>query len=230
MLEATKEDSQEKTNGIQLILFHSIVPLLYILIAAYLNWKVKKFMEKHCPRNRMSCIGLFKRNVLTFKQTSSLFHICCFSSLVAAGLQILFILENDAFSRTSRFWIWNIKELIFNDGWFFAFCLIEVPSYTVGEERSQCFYVTKPAALEPRRTTHSELLFNVSQTTVLGTKTQGYKTNSQHAPFLVVDVPLFKQLQNKSPTTHVPRSPQNNPKKAYHCTIYCKNHGVLSRI
>ena len=210
-----------------MILFHLILPFIGIFMTAYFNWRVKRFMVLHCPRNRMSCIGLFKRNVLNIRQTLSLFYTCCLSCVVGAVLQIVFILEKDTFSQTSRFWIWNIKELFFNDVWFLVFpFLLEVPSNIPDGSKSRGFYVSKPA-LEPRRLgprfiTHPTPIFDASNLTVLRTRQPAVKDKMRLGP---------RKIQNSYPilSLSIPNTHQKYTQKEYNCTVYCKNQRMISR-
>ena len=89
MLAEVVHEPETGFRGIKMILFHLIVPFLWILMTTYLNWKVNRFITLQCPRKRMSSIGLFKRNVLTFKQTSRLFYTLCFSSFFGDAFLII---------------------------------------------------------------------------------------------------------------------------------------------
>lgn len=197
-------------------------------MTTYLNWKVTRFISLHCPRKRMSCIGLFKRNVLTFKQTSRLFYILCFGSFFGAAMQMLFVIEQDSFSQNSRFWMWNIKEVIFNDGYFLClpFCL-DIPPDSTNTKKKIGFFVTSPT-FEPRRLAWQDNKQPKTNSNVL----LAPESSTQDFNFSMSSVPDFDRKQSKHHTLSlsVPKDPIEYPNKDYQCTLYCKNHGILSRV
>ena len=53
----------------KLNMFRLFFPLLNIFTVIYLRFRVKRFMSELCPRKQMSCIGVYKRNVISLQTT-----------------------------------------------------------------------------------------------------------------------------------------------------------------
>ena len=87
-------------------------------------------MRNHCPLGRMNCIGVYRRNVLTLKQTMAWVLLWCVSGIVDICLQAVFIF---------------FKILI-----PFALSVPTVEECS-GNSSSVDFYIQKPAHLVPRR-------------------------------------------------------------------------------
>ena len=110
-------------------------------------------MRNHCPLGKMSCIGRFRRNVLTLKQTVVLLLVFCLSDIADVFLQTLFSWYQEQWSRETLFWIWNTRGFVTIEGLniLIPFAL-SVPSEGDSQNSSSTdFYVRKPALLEPRR-------------------------------------------------------------------------------
>ena len=111
-------------------------------------------MHNHCPLGRMSCIGRYRRNVLTLKQTMAWVVLWCLSGIADICLQALFIRYQDQWSRETLFWVWNVKGFVANEGFHILIPFaLTVPPDGGGSENSSStgFYVHKPSILVPRR-------------------------------------------------------------------------------
>ena len=110
-------------------------------------------MRNHCPLGKMSCIGRFRRNVLTLKQTVVLLLVFCLSDIADVFLQTLFSWYQEQWSRETLFWIWNLRGFVTIEGLniLIPFAL-SVPSEGGSQNSSSIeFYVRKPSVLVPRR-------------------------------------------------------------------------------
>ena len=149
------DDGYFDSDGHQLVMFHILTPLISLLMTQYLNWKVKVFLSQTCPKKKMSSIGVYKRNVLTFKETKILLYVTCFTSAVlGAVLQTLLKIKSEGLSKEARFWIWNLKGFLVNDCFYMCLPLfLRVPIHVEVKTITSQFYVSKPANLQPRRHT-----------------------------------------------------------------------------
>ena len=133
------------------------IALLGLFVVFYFNWQVKEYSKALCPKGKMGCIGKYKRNLLTMKETKA---ILCLSQAFLL-LQLAFVvsvpkLEN-YLSAKSIFWIYNsiyligfVVELIYHRKVIIpTFQLLS--SLSVKPNKSN-FFMTKPLnVLEPRR-------------------------------------------------------------------------------
>ena len=115
--------------------------------------KERQFMRSHCPLGKMSCIGRYRRNVLTLNQTMAWVVLWCLSGILDICLQVLFIYYKEQWSSETLFWIWNTKGFVANEGLLILIPFaLSVPSEGSSETSSSTgFYVHKPSVLEPRR-------------------------------------------------------------------------------
>ena len=108
-------------------------------------------MRSYCPLGRMNCIGVYRRNVLSLKQTMAWVLLWCGSGIVDICLQAVFIFFKEQWTSETIFWIWNIKGAASNE-----VLHILIPfalSVPIAEEKCSAvgFYVQKPSVLLPRR-------------------------------------------------------------------------------
>ena len=110
-------------------------------------------MKGFCPRKRMSCIGVYKRNVISLQTTIHWLMFWTLAVLVEYVLCTLLTVHGDVFSPQTAFWIWNVKDFLLNDGLHFVLpALLEVPERLDRKKMGRnTFYVRKPGILEPRR-------------------------------------------------------------------------------
>ena len=108
---------------------------LDLFVLVYFSSRVNKFLRGLCPNGRMSCIGNYKRNVLDFVQTFYLVLVGVLFSIFKI-VTILVIEDNSFyFSKKTTFWIWNLVEVVCNEGFYFftiPFLIVVRPSYQAG--------------------------------------------------------------------------------------------------
>ena len=133
------------------------IVFLGVFVSFYLEWKVKKFTKGICPKGSMSCIGKYKRNLVTMKETKTLF---CLSQTVLL-LQMAFLVSLPKLEKylTAKdiFWIYNsiyligfVIELIYHRQVIIP--TFEVLSSMSMKPNKKRFFSTKlPTVLEPRR-------------------------------------------------------------------------------
>ena len=119
----------------------------------YFNSRVNRFLKGFCPNGRMSCIGLYKRNVISLSQTVYLTFLGVVFIILRMA-SVLFIQENTLeLSKKANFWVWNINEIFSCEGFYFfcfPFMLNVEGSKTQAPQRPTMFYVRKPT-IQPRR-------------------------------------------------------------------------------
>ena len=109
-------------------------------------------MRGYCPLGKMSCIGRYRRNVLSLKQTMYWTLLWCLSGVVDICLESLFIHYKDEWSRETLFLIWNTKGFLCNEGLHMIIPLaLSVPEDQTSGNLDNTFYVRKPIVLIPRR-------------------------------------------------------------------------------
>ena len=159
--------AREQTHdNAKLKILQFMSPLLVTIFNCYACWRVRRFIRGHCPRGRMSCIGVYRRNVITLKETSNLLHILCFSSVIDSVIQAVF--PNLDLEGKVLFWIWNIKGISFNEGLFLTLPLfLDIPFESEPTKGKVDFYVSAPRFLFPRPPTLSSYLLPSSSSLVV---------------------------------------------------------------
>ena len=118
--------------------------LLGLVILLYLRNTVKRFISGICPRGRMSCMGKYRRNVLTLDTTylylmAGMFYRVASPVLAHYGRQI---------SPAVHFWLWNTTAGLWGEGLYLLLpWLLTVPESTNRAVTVSNFYVRKPAVL-----------------------------------------------------------------------------------
>ena len=154
LLRDTSPELVEKVEGtrVRKLVYISFMSL-DIFNLAYFNSRVKRFLKGFCPNGRMSCIGLYKRNVIDLSQTVYLTFLGVVFIILRMA-SVLFIQENTLeLSKKANFWVWNINEIFSCEGFYFfcfPFMLNVEGSKTQAPQRPTMFYVRKPTT-QPRR-------------------------------------------------------------------------------
>ena len=141
----------QSQDNAKLTIMQFITPFLVTTFTIYITWRVRRFLKGHCPRGRMSCIGVYRRNVITMKETTRLLYILCLSSFIDAVIQTAFPNLEQIMESRDLFWIWNIKGIAFNEGLFLILPLVlDVPYESEPLTEKASFYVSPPKILVPR--------------------------------------------------------------------------------
>ena len=137
----------------KLKMFRLFFSLLLFSIIFYFRLRVKSFMKGLCPKKHMSCIGVYKRNVISLQTTMHWLMFWTVAMLLEYTLCTLLTVHGDVFSPQTAFWIWNVKCFLLNEGLHFVLpALLEVPDRLERKKMGRnTFYVRKPGILEPRR-------------------------------------------------------------------------------
>ena len=146
-----RSDSFYESESYKLNMFRLFFPLLIISIIICLRFRVKRFVSELCPRKQMSCIGVYKRNVISLRTTIQWLMFWNIGVLLEFAFCTLLTVRGDYFSPQTLFWIWNAKDFLLNEGSHFALpLLLEVPNNSL-ERNKNTFYARNPGILEPRR-------------------------------------------------------------------------------
>ena len=197
-------------------------PLILALTALFLTWKVKFFLSGHCPEGRRSCIGVFKRNVISYNAT--LAWLMCYISFAILDVFLYegMILYKSHLSPTSIFWIWNSKGLVAEALNLVLPFFLEIPKDCNGPAKKGDFYVKKPLVLEPRRPSGH---LREENRIVLVTEFERETTESIPPP---EDVTVTQQLRSECDipaNLSIPPPSHHVQTNQFYCTYYCRNHG-----
>ena len=122
-------------------------------------------MKELCPKGAMSCIGKYRRNLITMKTTKRLFFLEQTLFLLQSGFVAAVPRLERKISHKGIFWIYNGIYLLFFVGQLFIHRQIITPSYIEtlslnSKPRDRRFFKTKlPRVLEPRRDYVAENVF-----------------------------------------------------------------------
>ena len=125
--------------------------LIYIFFAKYWSWLVSAFLASFCPKGSLACIGVFRRNLLTFSQTV-LWVVAWHAIELFLNTSLALTLSSGQtyWSRNDVFWIWNVLDVFGLDLISLTPLFFEIPSKNLGQKITD-FYVRKPNTLTPRR-------------------------------------------------------------------------------
>ena len=123
-----------------------------VCFVLYFSLKAKAILKIYSPQSKMFCIGLYRRNVIDYRETGAM--SLAFSIL--GIFDVLLVVVYKYWNLTS----WTVFVIDFFI-WVFLFELVslaltltisstEIPSYTVPQKPTQ-FYVRCPLVLFPRR-------------------------------------------------------------------------------
>ena len=185
-------------------------------------------MQSHCPLGRRSCIGLYRRNVLSLKQTLAWVLLWCLSGIVDIGLQVVFIFYKEEWTSETIFWIWNIKGAASNELFHMLIPFaLSVPT-DEGSEDSSDFYVQKPSVLVPRRPCEKALWkpgkrILVQEYVRTSAPPKKKEENSERCPkeMQMENVPPLIETETEEMILSIPNLRQ---KSAFPCILYCKVH------
>ena len=116
---------------------------LSLFVIIYGRFKINRFMSKFCPRNVRSCIGVYKRNVITWKCTGwwALLWILWTYADVAYKVTLL---QFQNWSTRSMFWVGSISKITFVECFHLILPLFfDVPGEGETINKARKFYVTK---------------------------------------------------------------------------------------
>ena len=116
----------------------------------YWNSLVTRFLATICPKGTNACIGVYKRNLISFRQ--NVFWMVSWSLLEVAYNTLLALAigyGTALVSRNTIFWIGNTVDILCHDAVYFLPMFLNLPSRQP-RPRPEQFYTRTPG-LEPRR-------------------------------------------------------------------------------
>jgi hypothetical protein len=138
------------------LLLKVTIPVITLVYMKIFTLRVNRFMSGLCPGKKMSCIGIYRRNVIDLNLTLKLSYFfflnpICYVFLAIATVKYL----DNTYSNTTIFWIWSIRGFLFDMFVFLLPFYFELCEESIDEKRITVFYVRKPpTVLEPRRPFH----------------------------------------------------------------------------
>jgi hypothetical protein len=190
LLDISGGDSHLKVDLIQLAFV--TIDLFFI---KYINWRIDRFLSGFCPGNKMSCIGVYKINVICFKDTTKMLHVLILVGIFLIISRTIFEHLDKTLSPITIFWIWSIYGIMFDMFVFFLPFSFELPDDTIYEKHTSTFYVRKlPPVLEPRRPIYKP---NIGQ---------------EYSP----------HKADKESTVHEPNQVHNEPNCLIYCKVHGK--------
>ena len=133
-------------------------PFTCIWVTTLTYWRTHRFLKGHCPAKKMSSIGKYRRNMISFNESVTVAVISslnCSAPILAICESIIhFKNEEETLSAMDVFRVESIIDLVFIEGCLvfltLALSLRDMPVYKEAPRQS-CFYVYRPRDLEPRR-------------------------------------------------------------------------------
>ena len=151
--EQNLHDSIQNTFQHALILFFS--PSIGFIWLFYFKWRVTRFMKGICPSGKMSCVGVYRRNVISFNQTfKCAVFWSCFSPILSLVLQTVLSVGEGNISRNTAFWIWNMNGFACDFLLSLLPFVLKIPPKQRSFVKPSEFFVIYPQKIEPRRFTH----------------------------------------------------------------------------
>ena len=134
-------------DGRKHVMMNFVFPLLIIIFITWQRFSTQHFLSGLCPRGRMSCIGKFRRNILSLRSTYVLLMAlsCC------RGAGSLLIHYSDQMTPSTHFWLWNTSAALWGEGAYLLLpWLLSAPEASGRRVVFAHFYVRKPP-VDPRR-------------------------------------------------------------------------------
>ena len=205
-LEIDDDKQFEKENN-KYVMFAVAFGFIGLVIVKYYNFRVTRFLSGFCPQGRLSCIGVYKRNVISLSDTSNLLIIWYTANFVQVAFLYFIANQEKSHSKKFVFFVWNIKGFIFNEGFNFVLPLsLEIPSEIKPFDATNKFYVRKASVLEPRL--RPVLKLNDQSNIQVQTRK---------------DIKMKLLLSIPTPEEDTQHS------KSYRCTTYCEPHKHVAR-
>ena len=124
-----------------------VFPLLIILWITWQRFSTQRFLSGLCPRGRMSCVGRFRRNVLSLRSTFLL--LMAMSCCRGAGTVLTHF--SSLMTPSTHYWLWNTSAALWGEGAYLLLpWLLSAPESSGTTVVFAHFYVRKPE-VQPRR-------------------------------------------------------------------------------
>ena len=124
-----------------------VFPMLIILYIMWQRFSTRRFLSGLCPRGRMSCVGRFRRNVLSLRTTFLL--LMAMSCCRGAGTVLTHF--SGLMTPSTHYWLWNTSAAMWGEGAYLLLpWLLSAPESSGTTVVFAPFYVRKPE-VQPRR-------------------------------------------------------------------------------
>ena len=129
-------------------------PFLVWTTCMYYKFKTNQYLRRICPQQKMFILGNFRRNFITFEQTTQFMHVYFFYGIVHYGI-FFSLVQAFSLEPQTNFLLSIISDYLYMNI-FLGIVLpmiIEIPP-TLNTNRqgdAADFFVRKPQLLEPRR-------------------------------------------------------------------------------
>ena len=127
--------------------------VLFIVSLLRLKLRIRRFLKGLCPRGRMNCIGVYRRNVVSLKGSLVLGSLV----IISTTFDNIFLQSrsnlNAVISKKSIFLIWNISFIVLSEGFYLILPMVISKPQNMETGRINTdnqFYVRAPAVLVPR--------------------------------------------------------------------------------
>ena len=118
-----------------------------VFTMSYFSWMIQRFLADLCPEQKYSCIRVYKRNVITLKQTAMWYLLTVATGVIDRTFEFLAFRYQQQFSRQVWFLLWTLKGFIIYEGfYFFLPFTLNLPQDWIEKP----FFITKHEHLEPR--------------------------------------------------------------------------------
>ena len=173
-----------KTDTFQFAYILLVFPCICLIWLFYFKWRVKRFMNGLCPLGKMSCVGVYRRNVISFNQTlSGAVFWSFFGPMLDMFLQSGLTELEGIISRSTMFWIWNIKGFALNDLLFLFPFVLKIPARQKSFVKPSNFFVIYPKSLEPRRLNQIPVSYHKENTRIIFVK-EAHNSHSSDYQYL----------------------------------------------
>ena len=112
LLEPLQTEEKNISRRIETLVY----PFLAEATNQYFSWKARVYIHGVCPNKRMSCIGKYRRNLMSFAETS--LYLSCwagYSVLEGAVVIVAMVIGSPGSTSTLVFWIHNFLAFAFID-------------------------------------------------------------------------------------------------------------------
>lgn len=134
-------------------------PFLVWTTCMYFKFKTNRYLYRICPQQKMSIIGKFRRNFITFEQTTQFMHVYFFYGIIDYGI-FFSLLKTFSFEPQTNFLLANMSDYLYMNiflGVFLPMIMEIPPTLNMNRQRHATdFFVRKPQFLEPRRPVERE--------------------------------------------------------------------------
>ena len=149
LLEPLQTEEKNISRRIETLVY----PFLAEASNQYFSWKARVYIHGVCPNKRMSCIGKYRRNLMSFAETS--LYLSCwagYSVLEGTVVIVAMVIGSPGSTSSLVFWVHNFLAFAFIDVFHGIYIPLSMtlPS-SLPTRKKQKLHPCAPGPLEPRR-------------------------------------------------------------------------------